>query len=281
MGLGLGRCLESCMYIQDIEYIPQALQLGVTMYNCRPCTWGEGRCAWLGGNTGNCLDIVTAIIIIQTNDMIAMCCVLQNPFQWGWGGQLSWTSRLVTRETSVKALFCTCALFMLSKSKCMHAMHAEVGWNRYYSLPMLWECPCYVWNCGNPHCIWWCKPRQEQCCQTCPGCFCCNYPKGYLTRLSESMARRFLSGALQFAYDDPNNDGLVKQLLINAFGGAGMGTEHSPTSIKFYHFRWLAPKSTPWYLLGGATLTPTRSPSVIVAVCYRRIWLSSITAKLR
>ena len=51
---------------------------------------------------------------------------------------------------------------------------------------------------------------------------CCNYPKGYLTRLSESMARRFLSGALPFA-----NDELVKQLLINAFGGAGMGTEHS------------------------------------------------------
>ncbi len=56
---------------------------------------------------------------------------------------------------------------------------------------------------------------------------CCNYLKGYLTRLSESMARRFLSGALPFAYDDPGNDELVKQLLINAFGGAGMGTEHS------------------------------------------------------
>jgi len=46
---------------------------------------------------------------------------------------------------------------------------------------------------------------------------CCIYPKGYLTHLSESMARRFLSGALPFTYDDPSNDGLVKQLLINAF----------------------------------------------------------------
>ena len=40
------------------------------------------------------------------------------------------------------------------------------------------------------------------------------------------MARRYLSGALPFAYDDPENAELVKQFLINAFGGAGMGTEH-------------------------------------------------------
>ena len=56
---------------------------------------------------------------------------------------------------------------------------------------------------------------------------CCNYPKGYQTHLTESMARRFLSGALPFAYDDPENADLVKQLLINTFGRAGMGTEHS------------------------------------------------------
>lgn len=55
---------------------------------------------------------------------------------------------------------------------------------------------------------------------------CCNYPKGYQTSLTDSMARRYLSGALPFAYDDPENAELVKQFLINAFGGAGMGTEH-------------------------------------------------------
>jgi len=55
---------------------------------------------------------------------------------------------------------------------------------------------------------------------------CCNYPNGYQTCLSESMARRYLSGSLPFGYDDPGNDEIVKQLLINAFGGAGMGNEH-------------------------------------------------------
>lgn len=56
---------------------------------------------------------------------------------------------------------------------------------------------------------------------------CCNYPNGYHTCLSESMARRFLSGSLPFGYDDPANDAIVKQLLINTFGGAGMMNEHN------------------------------------------------------
>ena len=47
------------------------------------------------------------------------------------------------------------------------------------------------------------------------------------------MARRFLSGALPFAYDDPENADLVKQLWINTFGGAGMGTEHSQFHAQF------------------------------------------------
>ena len=65
---------------------------------------------------------------------------------------------------------------------------------------------------------------------------CCNYPKGYQTHLTEGMARRFLSGALTFAYDDPENADLVKQLLINTFGGAGMGTEHRTHSYLFCPF---------------------------------------------
>ena len=40
------------------------------------------------------------------------------------------------------------------------------------------------------------------------------------------MARRLLSGSLPFGFDDPENDEIVKQLLINGFGGAGMGNEH-------------------------------------------------------
>lgn len=56
---------------------------------------------------------------------------------------------------------------------------------------------------------------------------CCNYPGDYLTHLTESLARRFLGGALPLVYDDPENADLVKQFLIIAFGGAGTGTEHS------------------------------------------------------
>ena len=55
---------------------------------------------------------------------------------------------------------------------------------------------------------------------------CCNYPNGYQTCLSESMARQFLSGSLPFGFDDPTNGDIVKQLLINAFGGAGLRNEH-------------------------------------------------------
>ena len=53
----------------------------------------------------------------------------------------------------------------------------------------------------------------------------CN-PKGYQTSLTDSIARRYLGGALPFAYDDPENAELVKHFLINVFGGARMGTEH-------------------------------------------------------
>lgn len=55
---------------------------------------------------------------------------------------------------------------------------------------------------------------------------CCNYPNGYQTNLTESMARRFLGGSLPFGYDDPANTDIVKQLLVNAFGGAGMVNDH-------------------------------------------------------
>ena len=53
----------------------------------------------------------------------------------------------------------------------------------------------------------------------------CNYPTGYVTYLSESAARQHLKVALPFVLDDPSNEEVVKQVLINAFGGAEMGTE--------------------------------------------------------
>ena len=55
------------------------------------------------------------------------------------------------------------------------------------------------------------------------------------------MAKRILSGALPFAYDDPSNDGLLKQLVINAFGGAGNGNWAYPVPCSMYlsdHSKW-------------------------------------------
>ncbi len=57
-----------------------------------------------------------------------------------------------------------------------------------------------------------------------------NHAKGYKTYLSESSARRYLSGALPFAFDDPNNGVIIKQLLINAFqkwGRRGVSSGHA------------------------------------------------------
>ena len=48
---------------------------------------------------------------------------------------------------------------------------------------------------------------------------CCSYPKGYTSDLSESLARRYLQGAIPFVYDDPSNEKVFKDLLMNAFGG--------------------------------------------------------------
>ncbi len=61
---------------------------------------------------------------------------------------------------------------------------------------------------------------------------CCNLQRGYLTYLTESLAREFLGNALPFAYDDPTNAIVLKQLLINAFGGAAMGTHVSHFSAR-------------------------------------------------
>ena len=51
---------------------------------------------------------------------------------------------------------------------------------------------------------------------------CANYPNGYVTHLTESTARAYLSAGIPFAYDDPNDDVIVRSLLMNSFGGATM-----------------------------------------------------------
>ena len=53
---------------------------------------------------------------------------------------------------------------------------------------------------------------------------CCNFPRGHLQYMTVSLARDFLRGALPFAYNDPDNDEILKPLLMNSFGGAEMGT---------------------------------------------------------
>ena len=60
----------------------------------------------------------------------------------------------------------------------------------------------------------------------------CNLRKGFQTYLSESIARHHLGGALPFAFDDPSDTRVLKQLLINAFGGAEMATQRHHFSAR-------------------------------------------------
>ena len=61
---------------------------------------------------------------------------------------------------------------------------------------------------------------------------CCNYPKGYMQSMTESLARELLRGALPFAYDDPDNEEILKPLLMSSFGGAEMGTSRDQFSAR-------------------------------------------------
>ena len=51
-------------------------------------------------------------------------------------------------------------------------------------------------------------------------------PAGYTTYLSESTYRHYLASVMPFGYDDPSNADVLRQILINAFGGATIGHEH-------------------------------------------------------
>lgn len=50
--------------------------------------------------------------------------------------------------------------------------------------------------------------------------------------LTVSLAKDLLRGGLPFAFDDPDNDDILKPLLMNCFGGAEMGTSKDQFSAR-------------------------------------------------
>ena len=50
--------------------------------------------------------------------------------------------------------------------------------------------------------------------------------------LTVSLAKDLLRGGLPFAFDDPDNDDILKPLLMNCFGGAEMGTSKDQFSVR-------------------------------------------------
>ena len=60
----------------------------------------------------------------------------------------------------------------------------------------------------------------------------CNLSMGFQTYLTDSIARHHLGGALPFVFDDPSDTNTLKQMLINAFGGADMATQQSHFSAR-------------------------------------------------
>ena len=77
---------------------------------------------------------------------------------------------------------------------------------------------------GNPHCVWWCKPRQEQCCQVCPGCLL-QLPKGILDT-SLSWQRGSSVGHYHSHMTIPAMMGCSSSSLSTLLAGQVMGTEH-------------------------------------------------------
>ena len=53
-----------------------------------------------------------------------------------------------------------------------------------------------------------------------------NYPAGYTVHLTKSRSRLYLSGGLSFLYDDPSDVDVLKEMLIDAYGGARMSDQH-------------------------------------------------------
>ena len=57
-----------------------------------------------------------------------------------------------------------------------------------------------------------------------------NYPSGFTVHLTKSMSRSYLGGGLPFLYDDPSSVDVLKEILIDAFGGARMSDQHKDQS---------------------------------------------------
>ena len=52
----------------------------------------------------------------------------------------------------------------------------------------------------------------------------CGNPKGVYTDVTLPVLKDLLKGGVPFVYDDPCNTTFLRTLLIDAFGGAEMGT---------------------------------------------------------
>ncbi len=60
----------------------------------------------------------------------------------------------------------------------------------------------------------------------------CGFPKRYMTSMTDSVARSLLKDAMPFVYDDPSNKDILRSLLMNSFGGAGLGTARGQFSAR-------------------------------------------------
>ena len=60
----------------------------------------------------------------------------------------------------------------------------------------------------------------------------CGNPKGVYTDVTLAVLKDLLKGGVPFVYDDPSNTTFLRTLLIDAFGGAEMGTRHNQFSAR-------------------------------------------------
>ena len=60
----------------------------------------------------------------------------------------------------------------------------------------------------------------------------CGNPKSVYTDVTLAVLKDLLKGGVPFVYDDPSNTTFLRTLLIDAFGGAEMGTRHNQFSAR-------------------------------------------------
>ena len=60
----------------------------------------------------------------------------------------------------------------------------------------------------------------------------CENPKAVYTDVTLAILKDLPKGGFLFVYDDPSNTTFLRTLLIDAFGGAEMGTRHNQFSAR-------------------------------------------------